>query len=48
MIPVDGELVMCSRCPLAMYARLVEHADGSLSVVWWCEDCDRPADQKPS
>lgn len=41
MIPADGELVLCSRCPLAMYAALVKHADGSYSVTFYCERCDR-------
>lgn len=34
-------LVMCSRCPLAMYAVLVKSADGMPMVVFWCEHCDR-------
>jgi hypothetical protein len=44
MIPINGEMVMCSRCPKAMYAHLLKADDGALSVAFSCEDCDdRPA-----
>ena len=43
LLPRDGELVVCSRCPYAMHATLVRHPDGTYSAAFYCERCDRGA-----
>lgn len=42
MIPVGGEMVMCSRCPKAMYAHLTMDNISTCYVTFYCEDCDGP------